>query len=105
MDAEVNVAAAAAAHRGDDTLLRAMFEELVEAHGDAAPLPHGHDCPRSNEPAPARTRPATVGSGLARLLAGPGGGSGARSLVRMPDPRVVVDVPVPEVQLPCDAGA
>jgi cell filamentation protein len=39
MDAEVYVAASAAAHRGDNILLRAMFEELVEAHGDAAPAP------------------------------------------------------------------
>lgn len=39
MDAEVNVAASAAAHRGDNTLLRAMLEELVEAHGDAASAP------------------------------------------------------------------
>ena len=39
MDAEVNVAASAAAHRGDNTLLRAMLEELVEPHGHAAPAP------------------------------------------------------------------
>ncbi|QYN41158.1 Fic family protein (plasmid) [Pseudonocardia sp. DSM 110487] len=39
MDAEVNVAAAAAAHRGDNRLLRAMLEELVEAPGAAAPAP------------------------------------------------------------------
>jgi hypothetical protein len=39
MDAEVNVAASAAAHRGDNTLLRAMLEQLVEPYGNAAPAP------------------------------------------------------------------
>jgi hypothetical protein len=32
----VNVAASAAAHRGDNTLLRSILDELVEARGDAA---------------------------------------------------------------------
>jgi cell filamentation protein len=39
MDAEENVAASAAAHRGDNTLLRAMLEQLVEPYGNAAPDP------------------------------------------------------------------
>jgi cell filamentation protein len=39
MDPERNVAASAAAHRGDNTLLRAMLDELVEQCRDDAPTP------------------------------------------------------------------